>query len=267
MTGIAKWFDPATWSFSMLERKQYLSKHRPVIVVNSRMVQGHFETYYGVPADRTRIVPNAIDPNRFHADDRLKQRHAEREAWGIPPDCPVGLFVGMNYRLKGLAPLLKSLVHIPKQTPFTLAVVGHRNFAEYARLAQTLGVSDRVNFLGFRAEPKDAYFASDFLVHPTFYDPCSLVVLEALACGLPVVTTRFNGAAELMDPAAGTVVQDPLNAVELGQAVTRMCDAGFRSTAAKAARESAKRWTFEDHYRKLLAVFAEVCEQKLKKAA
>ena len=58
-------------------------------------------------------------------------------------------------------------------------------------------------FLGHRADPKDAYFAADFLVHPTFYDPCSLVALEALACGLPVITTRYNGAERTADAAGG----------------------------------------------------------------
>ncbi|MFO0936103.1 MAG: glycosyltransferase family 4 protein [Gemmataceae bacterium] len=171
VSGAAKWFDPATWSFSMLEKKQYLRDMRPIIVVNSRMVRGHFEQYYGVHADRTRIVPNAIDPQRFHADDRPKRRNDERQSWGVSPDTPVGLFVGMNYRLKGLAPLLKSLVHIPKEMPMMFAVVGHRDYGEYEKLAQSLGVAHRVKFLGFRADPKDAYFASDFLVHPTFYDP------------------------------------------------------------------------------------------------
>jgi UDP-glucose:(heptosyl)LPS alpha-1,3-glucosyltransferase len=265
--GLAKWFDPATWSFSLLERKQYLGRYRPVIVVNSRMVRGHFEQFYGVPADRTRIVPNAIDPTRFHADDRPRRRHAERDAWGIAPDASVGLFVGMNYRLKGLAPLIRSLVMVPKEKKLTVAVVGHRDYAEYAKLAESLGVADRVRFLGFRADPKDAYFASDFLIHPTFYDPCSLVVLEALACGLPVVTTRFNGAGELIDNTAGLIINDPLDTRALGGAITTMCDPQYRVTAAKAARECARRWTFEDHYRSLLAVFAEVYEEKMKKAA
>jgi UDP-glucose:(heptosyl)LPS alpha-1,3-glucosyltransferase len=267
LTGFAKWLDPATPSYHLLERKQYLGLDRPTVVVNSRMVLGHFERYYGITGDRVRIVPNAIDPGRFHADDRPKRRHDERTIWNVVPDSPVGLFVGMNYRLKGLAPLLKALVHVPRSTGFTLAVVGHHDYSEFAKLAQTLGVADRVRFLGFRADPKDAYFASDFLVHPTFYDPCSLVVLESLACGLPVVTTKYNGAAELMDKAAGRIVNDPLDTKELAAAITSLCDPATRAVAAKAARESAKRWTFEDHYRELLAVFRDVNEAKLKKAA
>jgi UDP-glucose:(heptosyl)LPS alpha-1,3-glucosyltransferase len=167
--------------------------------------------------------------------------------------------VAMNYRLKGLAPLIRAAAAVPAGRRFRLAVVGHPKFARYERLARRLGVAERFRFLGFRADPKAAYFAADFLVHPTFYDPCSLVVLEALACGLPVVTTRYNGASELLTvPDNGLVVSDPHDAAELGGAVERMLDPGYRRSAAQSARQAATAWTFEHHYRALLAVFAEV---------
>jgi UDP-glucose:(heptosyl)LPS alpha-1,3-glucosyltransferase len=267
VNGAIKWLDPATWSFSWLEKKQYLQEHRSTIVVNSRMVRSHFEHYYGITADRIHIVPNAIDPQRFHADDRLKRRFEERNNWGVASDDPVGLFVGMNYRLKGLAPLIRSLTLLPATNQFKLAVVGHRDASEYEKLARQLGVADRIRFLGFRADPKDAYFAADFLVHPTFYDPCSLVVLEALACSLPVITTQFNGASELMNPKCGIVIGDPLNARELSTAIQQMSQSEYRSQAATAARVAALAWTFEDHYRSLMTVFEEIRSVKLLKAA
>ncbi len=266
LAGFVKWFDPAAVSFSRLERKQYLGPSRSIVVANSRMVRDHFEHYYGVSADTIRVVPNAIDPLRFSADDRPKRRMTQRAAWGVSPDEPVGLFLATNYRLKGLAPLLRATATIPADRRFTLAVVGSPKFESYRRLANRLGIDSRVKFLGFRADPKDTYFASDFLVHPTFYDPCSLVVLEALACGLPVVTTRYNGAAELLTPPTnGLVVADPHNGAELSAAIRSMLDPAYRSAAARAARQAAANWTFEHHYRALLDVFAEV--RSVKRAA
>ena len=258
-----KMFDPAAMSFGRLERKQYLGPDKPIIIVNSRMVQGHFAQYYGVPAERVRVIPSAIDPLRFVAEDRIVRRQAERDRWGVSPDEPVGLMVAMNYRLKGLAPLIRAAAAVPRDKTFRLAIVGHPKFQRYRRLAEKLGVSDRILFLGFRADPKDAYFAADFLVHPTFYDPCSLVALEALACGLPVITTRFNGASELLAvPEAGLVVQDPHDARELGSAIERMLDPGYRRDAAHTAREIANRRTLEHHYRALLGVFSEARDRK-----
>jgi len=261
-----KWLDPAAWSFARLERKQYLGPNRPLVVVNSKMVRGHFERFYGVPPEAVRVVYSAIDPMRFAADDRLKRRQAERERWGASPGETVGLFVAMNYRLKGLAPLLRAVARVPREKPFRVAVVGHPKDDRYRRLANRLGVADRVAFLGHRDDPKDAYFAADFLVHPTFYDPCSLVALEALACGLPVVTTPYNGASELLNPPTdGVVVADPHDAPALAAAMAAMCDHGYRAAASQAARQTGNRWTFEHHYRALLDVFGEV--RRMKRAA
>jgi UDP-glucose:(heptosyl)LPS alpha-1,3-glucosyltransferase len=259
---LGKWLDPAYWSFAALEKKQYFGPQRPAIIVNSRMVQKHFESFYGVPPESLHVVHSAIDPGRFAADDRPRRRHAERESWGLDADTPAGLFIAMNYRLKGLAPLLHAVRALPERVPFQLVVVGHRKDGDYRSLARDLGIEKRVKFCGFRADPKDAYFGADFLIHPTFYDPCSLVVLEALACGLPVITTQYNGAAELFPDEAGTVVNDPHDATALAAAIAKACDPVYRAGARVAARAAASAWTFDDHYRKLLAVLQSAAQAR-----
>ena len=260
---LGKWLDPAAWSFARLERKQYLSKQRPLIVVNSKMVQQHFWQYYGVPHESIRVVHSAIDPKRFSAEDRLRRRDEQRRHWGMPPNATVGLFVAMNYRLKGLGPLLKAFALVPRDKQARLVIVGHPKFACYQRQAHRLGVAERVLFLGHRPDPRDCYFAADYLVHPTFYDPCSLVVLEALACGLPVITSRYNGASELLSPPAdGLVIQDPHDHQELAGALVTMMDRNYLRAASAAARLAGTRWTFEHHYRALLNLFREVKQSK-----
>ncbi|MDY3555814.1 glycosyltransferase family 4 protein [Gemmata sp. JC717] len=266
LAAVGKWLDPAAWSFARLERKQYLGPNRPLIVVNSFMVQKHFEQFYGIPPDAVRVVRSAIDPLRFAAEDRLKRRHDERSRWMAFPEDTIGLFVAMNYRLKGLAPLLNALARVPRDRPFKLAVVGHPKVDRYRRQAEKLGVADRVVFLGHRDDPRDCYFAADFLVHPTFYDPCSLVALEALACGLPVVTSRYNGASELLTPPNdGAVIDDPHDAATLAGAMYRFTDPKYRAESSTAARQTGTKWTFEHHYQALLNVFGEV--RQIKKAA
>ena len=169
----------------------------------------------------------------------------------------------MNYRLKGLEPLLHAVALLPREQPFRLIVVGHPRTIRYERLARRLNVDDRVVFHGFCAETRNAYFAADFLVHPTFYDPCSLVVLEALACGLPVMTSRYNGASELLSPPHdGLVIDDPHDHGQLAASMTRLCDNEYRGACGQAAREAALRWTFEQHYRRMIQVFTEVAARK-----
>src|SRR5207247_4433083 len=127
---------------------------------------------------------------------------------------------------------------------FRLLVVGSPRLAGYRRLARRLGIEKQVQFLGQRADVHHCYFAADFLVDPTFYDPCSLVVLEALACGLPVVTSRYNGASELLKPPQdGYVIDDPHDHVQLAAAMEQLLDPERHSACAQAARRTALEWT------------------------
>jgi UDP-glucose:(heptosyl)LPS alpha-1,3-glucosyltransferase len=260
---LLKALDPAHRSFLALERRQYHCQPRPLVVAISDMVHRQFQEVYQLPAADLRLVRLATDANRFEACDRPRRRLERRQEWGLEPADVVALFCGLNYRLKGLDPLLHALRLLPAAAPLRLLVAGGPDFADYQRLAARLGVAERVRFLGYCADMRNCYFASDFLVHPTFYDPCSHVVLEAMACGLPVVTTRYNGASELLHPPReGFVLDDPHDHPRLAGALGQLLDPARRSACGQAARRAAAQWTFEHHYRQMLAVFAEAAARK-----
>jgi UDP-glucose:(heptosyl)LPS alpha-1,3-glucosyltransferase len=263
LAAVGKSLDVAYWSFLLLERQQYLGQNRPAIIVNSEMVQGHFEKFYGIPPAAVRVIPSAIDPRPFVEHDRPRRRVEWREQWGIGANEVAGLFVAVNYRLKGLEPLLYAVRLMRDVSYFKLLVAGGARTGGYERLANRLGIADRVLFLGPRRDVNNCYFAADFMVHPTFYDPCSLVVLEALACGLPVITSRFNGASELLHPPHdGYVIRDPHDHHQLADCMSQLLDPVVRQAAAKAARQTAQHTGFEAHYQQMLQVFAEVAERK-----
>src|SRR5262249_58070707 len=111
---VVKALDLAHWSFCALEKRQYLGPARPLVVVNSEMVARHFLHHYGVPRDALRVVRSAIDPARFEEHDRPRRRLRWRRFWGLAPEETVGLFVAMNYRLKGLEPLLRAVRRLPR---------------------------------------------------------------------------------------------------------------------------------------------------------
>lgn len=265
-----KWFDMTNWSYKLLERKQYFSERRPLIVVNSALVRDHFQHYYAVSTQDLRVVHNAIDPNRFLQHDRLRLRQEDRSRWGLSPTEIVGLFVAKNYRLKGLPPLLKGIERLVKSPEYqtapprlTILVCGNDDNRAFRRQVQKLGIERFVHFVGNHPDIRGAYFAADFLVHPTFYDPCSLVVLEALACDLPVITTRYNGASELMTTQQeGVVIGDPHDADQLADALSAMLDPARRRGFAQAARRAAAAWTFDSHYEAMLNVFEEAALRK-----
>jgi UDP-glucose:(heptosyl)LPS alpha-1,3-glucosyltransferase len=268
--GAGKWFDLAHRSFMRLEQKQYLGEQKPLIVVNSHMVRRHFEHYYGVQPESIHVIRSSIDPGRFPEQDRLRRRSEWREQWNIRPEETVALFAAINYRLKGLEPLLhavRGVVQRPEhrnlKNPFRLVVAGNPDYRRWQRLAQQLGIAERISFVGLCNEMRNAYFAADFLVHPTFYDPCSLVVLEALACALPVITSRANGASELLHPLQeGYVVDDPHDHERLAWCLWQLMDSERRSACSQAARKTAGQWTFEQHYRQLMQVFSEAAARK-----
>ncbi|MGE3808011.1 MAG: glycosyltransferase family 4 protein [Gemmataceae bacterium] len=267
LAALVKAVDPAHRSYARLERKQYLGSERPLMVAISSMVWNHFQHFYGINADDLRLVRTAIDPARFPEHDRLRCRMEGREQWGIGPNETVGLILAMNYHLKGLEPLLYAVRRLVSQHPaahaFRLLVAGSPKYAAYQKLARRLGIDKHICFAGFCGEARQAYFAADFLVHPTFYDPCSLVVLEALACGLPVITTRYNGASEfLTPPREGYVIDDPHDQNQLAWCMGQLLEPSRRSACAQAARRTAAQWTFDHHYRNILQVFTEAAARR-----
>jgi UDP-glucose:(heptosyl)LPS alpha-1,3-glucosyltransferase len=257
-----KLIDPAHHSFLALERAQYRDR-RPLVVAISAMVQRHFEHYFGVDPADLRVVRVAANPARFDETDRPRRRLEWRQRWGLSADDVVGLFVGINYRLKGLEPLLLALGRLPETAPLRLVVAGKPETARFERLARRLRVADRVRFVGYCDDMRNGYFAADFLVHPTFYDPCSNVVVEAMACGLPVITSRHNGASELMHPPReGYVIDDPHDHAHLAWCLTQMLDPSRRAQCGSAARRTTQQWTYERHYHAMLSVFAEAAARK-----
>ncbi|HLQ44320.1 MAG TPA: glycosyltransferase family 4 protein, partial [Planctomycetaceae bacterium] len=140
-----------------------------------------------------------------------------------------------------------------------VVVVGGKRVRAMQQLANWHGVNRHVTFVGSVKDPRDFYAAADVYVQPTFYDPCSLVVLEALACGLPVITTKFNGAGELLTIGEhGYVLDDPADSSSLAELMRRTLNADCRTAMSRAARQLALRHNFEDNVRQIVSVYEEL---------
>lgn len=263
LAGVFRRLDPSHISMSAFERGQYLSSPRPFIIAISEFVRRHFEQYLGIPEGEVSVLHAAIEAGRLSATDRPARRARARQEWGLGPDEVLGLFVGHNPRLKGLSQLLEAVARMKRRGQFRLGVLSLKEPGGYEAEARRLGVQENVRFLGYQPDIRDAYFAADLLVHPTFYDPCSLVVLEAQAAGLPVITTRGNGAAELLSPPADSLVIESAGDTEaLAEAMDRFVDAEYRRSASRAAFRAAGKWTFEDHYRELMRLLGAALQRK-----
>ncbi len=182
----------------LLERRLFTDPGLRRVIANSRQVREEIIRLYGVEPARIRVIINGLDRQRFHPL-AANAAAALRRRLGAPEDGAVVLFVGSGFERKGLTYLLQAFGSLTDKASL-LWVVGKGRIAFYQRLAERLGVAHRVKFWGPVAETAPFYQAATVLALPTLYDPCSNVVLEALACGLPAITTAANGAAEFITP-------------------------------------------------------------------
>ena len=170
-----------------------------------------------------------------------------------------------NFKLKGLAELIRATAGDRCARPrWTCWVAGRDNANPYRRLAASLGVEREVMFLGADVPVRSLYAAADVLAHPTFYDPCSRVVLESLCCGLPVVTTRHNGAAGVMRAGIhGEVVDSPRQIDALRRAIGSCLSPAVADACRSDAAAMCSRLSMSRHAAELIELYERVLSNKL----
>ncbi len=189
------------WLYTSLNahwEKRALSQSKVVIAVSERVEQELLSV--GIPKDMIRVIFNGVDVQEFVPGK------TERARWNLPEDVPMALFVGdIRSNRKNLETVLNAMAAVPK---LHLTVVGSTEGSPYIERAETLGIGDRVHFLGYRLDVSEIMKTVDFFVFPSRYEPFGMVVTEAMATGLPVITCETTGASEVITPAAGIVLPE-----------------------------------------------------------
>lgn len=204
------------------------------IQCNSNLVRDELLRRHAIDERRLVVIRNGVDLERFHPRRREVEGARLRTSLGAG-DGPTWLFAGSGWRRKGLDTALRALAAAEGQ----LWVAGRDAVAPWQRLAEELGVGARVRFLGPRRDLETVCAAADALLLPTRYDAFANVCLEAAAAGLPVVTSRANGAAELLE-GAGVVVKDAEDAGAFAEALARLADPTLRARLGAEARRVAE---------------------------
>lgn len=244
-----------------VERRQH-TESAAVIVAVSHMVRRHFETLHHVPPARLRVIPNGVDVEHFTPENRAKLADKARRELGLGDEV-VFLMLAHNLLLKNAEALLRAAAQlVAAGLPVRIVIAGGKRPEPFVRLAEKLGLGRAVSFLGV-VDPIPYYAAADVFVHPTWYDPCSLVTLEASASGLPVITTRFNGASELMtDGQEGFLLDDPADHAALAAKMKELLDPTRREKMGAAGRAMALRNTFAHQTTQFLKLYAEILAAK-----
>ncbi|GIW72395.1 MAG: hypothetical protein KatS3mg102_1937 [Planctomycetota bacterium] len=245
---------PRQWAFLFVERRQYTARPRPWLVAISERVRRDMVQLCGADPAAIALCRHGVELERFRPPSAA-ERHAARAALGLEPGELALLLVSHNLALRGLERLLRAVAlagpHLAPSRAVVLAC-GRERGRRHARLASRLGVELRL--VGPRDDVRPLYHAADVLVHPSYYDTSSLVILEALACGLPVVTTRACGGAEFLRGMEGIVLEDGRAPAPLAQALLRLADPARRAAMARAARATAELYPEEQALARLLAL-------------
>lgn len=245
-----------------LERQILKPENSRIIMTNSHLCRGQLEEYYRIPPERVRVVPHGVDLSRFNPGLQGRFREDVRRDLGCSPRETVILFVANNFSRKGLGLLIEALARV-RDERMRVVVAGRGNPQPFLKTAATLGVADQLTFTGPVHEIEAFYGAADLFALPTLYDPFANVCLEAMACGLPVITTRQNGASEIIKAGeTGFILDDPGDVDRLADALRALQDPRVRREMGERAGEVASRHSLQTYTERTLQVYQEVVAAK-----
>ncbi|MFS2034150.1 glycosyltransferase family 4 protein [Polaromonas sp. CT11-55] len=238
---------PRLLAYLGLERARYAPRPGRQVVVTSESLRPIMEAAY--PASRPALSVVTPGINMPQLPISASRKTEARAKLGLPAAGTCLLFVGNDYRKKGLEGLLRALAQLPGEV--VLAVVGNpAHIAEFRVIADTLKLGARVVFLGALKDVGPAYEAADVLVHPTFEDTFAMVVLEAMAHGLPVVVSgaKYCGIAGLLAQGANALLlDDPRDAGELARVLGDLLgQPALRETLSRGAVAFAERYQWRE---------------------
>ncbi len=260
---LARYLLRPVWAVNLFLERRLLFGGCRRLIANSHLCRDQAMQYYGVHPDQIEVIYNGVDTSIFHPGVRAA-RTAVRGKYGIEADAPLLLFVAMNFKRKGLGEVIEGVARLRPAFPqLRVLVVGKGNPKPYQARAQALGMSDALIFTGAMEETAPFYGAADLFVLPTHYDPFAGVCLEAMACGLPVITTQQNGAAELIEEGEnGYTVASARDVDRLAEKIGRALSSD-RAAMGRRAAETALRHAQEAHGQHILCLCRRVASETL----
>jgi glycosyltransferase involved in cell wall biosynthesis len=243
------------WLFSTLNaywEKIAFQKAKIIVAVSEKVKQELLDI--SIPPYKVKVIFNGVDLKEFSPGIR------DRQKLGLPEGVTLALFVGdILTSRKNLDSILKALVNVPE---LHLAVAGKVEGSPFPQLAIALGLTERVHFLGFRSDVSEIMKATDFFVFPSRYEACTLVLLEAIASGLPVITASTAGGAEAITPDCGIVLSDSEDTQALAEALTKLTsNQNLRIQMGYAARKVAEQHSWTTIAQRYLKIFEEISKE------
>jgi UDP-glucose:(heptosyl)LPS alpha-1,3-glucosyltransferase len=201
--------DPHHRVLCALERRIFELRAARHVVAISAGGKADIQERYGTDPEHLTVVYNGVDLERFHPDNRARYRASTRAALGITARAWMALFVGSGFERKGLGPLLSAFARVADEDS-RLVVTGKGDVPRYQALAARLGIDEQVTWTGPQPDVEKLYAAADVVALPALYEPFGNVHLEALASGVPVLSSAGAGGSEIIQQGEnGWVVGEP----------------------------------------------------------
>jgi len=225
------------------ERRAFTSPDTLGISANSQRTRNDLIKFYGADAAKIRVIYNGVDAARF-TPTNAQYRSDVRQRYNIPADALVVLFVG-EYQRKGLATVIRAVGRLQDSRVHLLAV-GKGNQQQYQAIAAEAGITGQATFAGPARDIEQVFGAADMFVFPTYYEPFGMVITEAMASGLPVVTSRSAGASEMITEGIdGLLLDQPGDPGELTEKMAALiADEKLRKDMGARARSAASAYSW-----------------------
>jgi len=242
-----------------LEHKIFVGNGCKLVMTNSKMVKQQVIDHYNVDPDKIIVIYNGVNTLQFNIQAKEKYRESVRKKYGIDNNQSVIIFVAHDFKLKRLQTILNAMTLLEKK--YILMVVGNGKKKNYLKWAIENGLSEQVLFLGPKKNMEKYYAAADIFVLPTLYDAFANVCLEAMACGLPVITTKSNGFAEVIREGENGFILESQNSAKLAGKINNLESKAERSRIAKNAATRALDFSMEKHITQVLKLYERVCNK------
>jgi UDP-glucose:(heptosyl)LPS alpha-1,3-glucosyltransferase len=239
-----------------LEQSLFADRKVRYVIAASQTVKDEIVDLYGYPADKIDVVRNGVPLDKFRFDPGLREK--SRENLRLKPDQTALLFAGSGWERKGLLFSIEAMA-LCKDRKMRLLVAGRGNESLYKTKRVRFWRDDPIRFLGEVANLVHVYAATDIFILPTIYDPFSNACLEALACGLPVITTQANGFSEIIkDGVNGSVVDRAGDLVPLRDAIRFWSDPSRRAAAKSTNIECASQFDISKNVQQTLGIVTRI---------
>ncbi|MDL1985186.1 MAG: glycosyltransferase family 4 protein [Deltaproteobacteria bacterium] len=248
---------PRRIALSYLEHRIFVDKGCKIVMTNSELVKRNIIEHYRVDPENIVVIYNGVNTSRFNPKVKEKFRSSLREKYGIKKEELVLIFVSNDFKLKRLDLVLEAMAFL-KNNKIRLFVIGADNHRTYRRWSDNHSMGKQILFLGPKSNIEKYYAGSDIFVLPTLYDAFANVCLEAMACGLPVITTDSNGAADLISDNENGYILKTQKADELAAGIKALEPLSNRTRMGDNAAAKAACFTMEKHVTKVLKLYERV---------